>query len=488
MTRHIKPQALPHSIEAERAVLGGILVDPAMAPDVLDILQPGDFYQEKHGAFYRLLVGMLDRHEPIELTSVIEKIISQPCGGESFGGFSYVAALGDNVPSTCNLDYYARIICEKAKQRDVLTLTGNVRARLYGGELSAQQAVEELMELTGEVSQGAQSAPISMVLGTVADDIDAEFAGLKNVYIPTSIAILDNAPDFGGITTEGMTYIIGASGMGKTSLLNRYGLGMSSLGYRVCLYGTETGKKRRTRDLQFSLAAVDGRKWATMTAAKAELLKIRGDTRRLDSWLVPARDRLKAAAIQIDRLPIIVYNSGHTVEQLASSVRRYHRQGRCDILIADYLQDFVYSPGIPNQKTAQVSHASKTLKDLAASLAIPVLVGAQRQGEMELNNAIAKSTDRTFAAIAGALVPSQVQWCSGAYQDAEEVYGMYRRDYYADRHPELDHLLPGDVGRIQLHAKKRRNGPMNVWSVAFDGPSKWCGARPDYLAIPRSRR
>ena len=168
---------------------------------------------------------------------------------------------------------------------------------------------------------------------------------------------------------------------------------------------------------------------------------------------------------------------------MAREIRQYHRQGKATIAFLDYLQDFGRSPDIPPDPSSQTMHASKTLKDLSAQLGIAVICGCQRTGEQELNARLAEATDRTLPALLGRLVPTQVQWTSKAKQDAEEVFSLYRRDYYADLCPDIAHMLPGSQGSIDIVARKRRAGPLNRWSVSFHGPTKWVGERSSLLNI-----
>ena len=499
MSRKTLTISLPHSIEAEKAVLGALMLDATLIREVTG-LTGEDFYREAHGNLFNLLVFMADRGDPIDTAAVCERIhegarrpvgadpgngVVAPLSGgdasELYGGLWFVSDLADNVPSSENIDYYVRQVRELADRRALVQGMDQTRAEVSRGNVNAAQARETLLDLACQGSIGPHSAPVSALLADQDADLVAEMNGEREVYIPTGIISLDTAHDFGGITTEGMTYLIGASGMGKTSLLNRLALGMAVGGRHIYLYGTETGMKRRTRDLTFSLAGVDARAWAHVTRRRGAALRGGYDTTPMDRVIFPLLEKLRAAQYLLDRLPIIVNNAGRTVEQVCRQIRQYNRQGRCDVAIVDYLQDFACSPGVDPGRSAQVSHASKQLKELAAKLEIPLIVGAQRQGEMELNNALASVTDRGWPGVSGRLVPAQIQWCSGAYQDAEEVYGMYRRDYYADRHAALEHLLPGPPGQIEIHAKKRRSGPLTTWGVDFNGPTKWAGGRPPAL-------
>jgi replicative DNA helicase len=492
---------LPHSIEAEKAILGSLMVDVEAFGDVLD-LEPRDFYRDCHGRLFELMLFMNAHDQPVSALTIFDRLKEgarlpqgdDPGNGvrpapegttlyDFYGEVWYIAGLGDDVPFRAELPHHVAQIREMADRRRLLQGMAEERESLLTGSHSAGQARESLIEMACTGNDGPTSAPISSVLVGLADDLAEELVGTRQVYIPTGILSLDNAHDFGGITTEGLTYIIGASGMGKTSLFNRLATGMAAQGRAVYLYGTETGMARRTRDLAFSLAGIDARAWAHATTRRAQLAQGGHDTSGVDRQLYAWHDRIQMSMLFLDRLPIITNDSGKTVEQVCRQIRQYHRQGRCTVAIVDYLQDFATSPGISPKPIDQIGHASKMLKEVASQLCIPVIVGAQRKGEMELNAALSQATDRTMPKLVGDLIPRQIQWCSKAYQDAEEVYSLYRRDYYADRYPDIEHMLPGEHGRIEIHACKRRSGPLTSWAVDFTGPSKWVGGRPRALDI-----
>ena len=142
------------------------------------------------------------------------------------------------------------------------------------------------------------------------------------------------------------------------------------------------------------------------------------------------------------------------------------RQGRCDAIIVDYLQDLVDSTG-PGRRLGdsvqQVGHKSSTLKELAADLGVPVLVGAQVSGEKAGPGQDPRPPHW------------QVQSSSKAHQDAEEIFAIYRDDLYAERIPDWQRR--GAAGMMEIISRKKRVGKLGVLSVSFDGPTKWIGSR-----------
>lgn len=500
MTVHRKE--LPHSIQAERTVLGMLLLYPFTLSDAKG-LKSEYFYREAHQYLFDLIVHLADESKPFDPATLIERIgegprkkngvarphhRGKPTDGdhwELYGGMQYLLGLGDDLPSSENIEFYVTQIRDYAESRFLMEGGRAITEDLARGYLAPTEAREKLLDLAilGGSPITQESAHISEAVAKVDADVDAELRGELEVFVGTGIMSLDDAHDFGGLTTQGVTYIIGASGMGKTSLINRLALGMAKRGMKVYLYGTETDMYRRTRDLKFSLAAVDLRWWSNSIKTYLQAKENHRHIPQLEDQLFNARAKIKQAGFFISQLPIIVNNSGRSVDEVAREIRQYHRQGECDIAFLDYLQDFSTSKGIPPDTSSQAIHASRTLKELSSQLTLPVVVGAQRAGEQELNAKLAEATDRTMPGLIGRLVPTQIQWTSKAKQDAEEVFSLYRRDYYADLYPDIAHMLPGHPGCIELVARKRRAGPLSKWLIDFHGPTKWCGKRTSLLDI-----
>jgi replicative DNA helicase len=378
IVREALPRPLPHSIEAERAVLGGILIggDAAGWLDVLD-LRAEDFSRDAHGRLWDLLQARRERGQLVEMPAVIEHIAGINAASD-YGGLNYVSSLPDTCPSTETLGQWAEVIAECARQRRLVVELEPIAEGLRSREVSAVEACASLARLAASAPpSGARH--ISGPLEEVWADLCAQAEGRRQVYLPAGIWELDrDTEQFGGLSSEGMTLIIGASNMGKTSFLNRLALGMAAAGARVFLYGTETGEKRRARDLTFTLAGVDAKQFDGRVKTRTIERAAGRRTADLDAWIEARQGVLAHAMEALSALPITVSSSGLTAEALALRATALHRQGRCAVVIADYLQDFTRSPLVSSERTPQVVHASKTLKDLAARLEIPVIVGAQR--------------------------------------------------------------------------------------------------------------
>jgi len=471
----------PHNFKAERAVLGAMMVDQAAAREALAELEPGDFYREAHTNLFELMGEMHEDGKPISSDSVITTIETEEFDADEYGGYSYISAIADKIPSSENVGYYCRVVADLRVRRDVLHALDSLTEGTRSGGMTLPEVSEGLAKLVGESSGRSSSgvATIGELSRSFWARVEQEAAGERRAYLPTGMAVLDNDARFGGWSPEGMTIVIGASGMGKTSLLNRAALGMVDQGYHVGLYGTETPSRRRWNDLVSSVAGINMRKWNSMSSQRATAYERLSPSQRAKQHVLPHEQAMRAmldakyqAAERVDPLPLHIIDTGLTVDEFAVKVRQLHRRGLLQAVIADYLQGFVASRRVKGNKIDQVGHTSKVLADLSAELEIPIIVGAQRSGEKQIH---LSEQSKDFEILRP--TKSDVQYSSAAHQDAEEVYSLYRYDYYAEDYPHLAHKLPGRPGVIELIARKRRNGSKPTWHLPFHGPSKWVGDR-----------
>ncbi len=202
-------------------------------------------------------------------------------------------------------------------------------------------------------------------------------------------------------------------------------------------------------------------KHAEGSATREQLDALR-ECHRLLLWAADVRSQL----------PIHVTGSGLSCERVCAEIRTQSRKGMAAAFI-DYIQDFPFSRGVEAKRTAQVVHHSRMVKDLSAEIRKPLVQAAQVSGEKE--GVPAK----------GAVVPQMwdAQWASGLHQDAEEVYAINRGDYWEQRLTDVDGQVSsmftqerfGELGVIDIHARKRREGSLGHVALDWDGPRRWVG-------------
>lgn len=441
---------------SERIVLGTCVLEPACL-DRYDI-QEADFRERAHQRILALMRQRIRAGLVLDTVGLVEHAAELSHDDQdALGGLAYVASLGDHWLPSVGIGRRLGELRAGNRRRELLTtLRGSADALLDPHE--ATSAVASGVMRAAADAIGAESGPVQsarVVVDGVSDRMEAQAEGRGPRMIRTGIPEWDLDPDFGGLSSEGVTLIIAASGMGKTSVMNRLAIGVASTGVPVYLHGTETSCERRGDDLVLSLGGVGFREWSRAT------LRADGTARGMLASLRPAQDELWNA-------PLSISGKGLDVDRICAIARSLHGQDRCGLLLVDYLQDLrpAQVEGLRRgDHGGQVSYASGELKDLSADLRIPVIVAAQVSNEKAGPGADPK--------------PQlwDVQWSSAAHQDAEELYALYRDDYYRDRYGQR--WTPrGKSGTIEIIARKRREGRLGVLEVPFDGPTKWVGARP----------
>ena len=192
----------PHSITAERVILGALMLDPFTVGDIKG-LESSDFYRADHGRIYALIVHLAGCGEPHDMMSLVERISEGPRDHngverpthrgkptdadhwELYGGITYLSCLADDVPSTENLPFYVRQVREYAASRTLIDGSTQISAELTRGYLSADQAKEKMLDLACDGGIGVDSAPIGVAVESVNADIDAELLGERSVFMKT---------------------------------------------------------------------------------------------------------------------------------------------------------------------------------------------------------------------------------------------------------------------------------------------------------------
>lgn len=460
------------TLQQERLYLGCVM----HYPEVINALQltADDLLYAEHR---ELMILLLDRHERrynIDPASIIRAVFEmRPQDRERMPRwlrsteFSSAALMGTITgywPEA--MPALLREMRARARAKRLDGLMSESRERIANGEAPEDVAADITDRAANLSTVSHEIEAIEDLSMSVLSRLEGERDGSIAPIIPSGIPEWDGDEHFLGISTEGLTLILGASGMGKTSVINRLAYGMAARGTPILLHGTETTAQRRTIDIAFALANVGRRQW------------IQACRDQDGEWLHRAWDNIFQALDKISRLPLRISGSGATVEQVAARARAMHGQGRLGALIVDFLQDFVFSPGVRGDKVVQVGHASQTLKDLSAHLDVPVVAGAQVSGEKGggIGNKKAVGDRRPEM--------WDVQWSSKAHQDSEEVFALYRADFYAEMHPNPQDFYEhtpnaGNPGVIEVISRKRRSGAKTTLELVFDVPSKWVGARTE---------
>jgi replicative DNA helicase len=422
----------PHSLEAERTVLGGILVKNQNLNVVLSTISPEDLYKDAHRKILERIIALIDKGLAVDLLTLTED--AQRAGIlEEIGGASYVASLLDGVPRNLNVEYYAQIIKEKALLRRLILSSSRIIQDSYeqredADELlnSAQAAIVELAEQ--RVKPGFR--PMAQLMGPTLEVIRETIARKEAVTgVPSGFRYLDAMT--AGFQPSELVILAARPSMGKTAL----GLNIS---HHV---GIKTDKAVGFFSMEMSEAQLVIR----LLCAEAQI-----DIKKVRTGFLSDRDfeKLKLAGEALGRARIFIDESpALTIMEMKAKSRRLKLEQQLDIVFVDYIQ-LMRSGGRFENRNQEMSFISRSLKELAKELRIPVV------GISQLSRAPEKGRREPKPML------SDLRESGAIEQDADVVIFIYRPEFY---HPDDESLR----GVAEVSIAKQRNGPIGNIQLAF---------------------
>jgi replicative DNA helicase len=422
----------PQNLEAEESVLGAMLLSPTAVGTVSEILAASDFYRESHAKMFRAALALWGKGEPVDAITLANEL-DERSELEVVGGQAKVAELAALVPSTSNVEHYARIVKEMA------TLRGLVRA---GQEITrlGQERPGEVPDLVDRAEQivfelGQQRvtsdfAHIETLLKESFERITQLYeAGSEITGIPSGFRELDLLTS--GFQPGNLVILAARPSVGKSAL----GLCVAAnLGVRheipVALFTLEMSKAEVTQRMMCS-------------EAKVESQRLRSGRLAPDDW-----PRLTTACDRLMKAPIWVDDTGSTtIMELRSKARRLKsREPRLGLIVIDYLQLMTSGATVEN-RVQEVSQISRALKVLARDLEVPIVAMSQ------LSRAVEQRQDKRP-------LLSDLRESGSLEQDSDLVAFLYRDEYYHGEESDQQ-------GIAEVHLAKHRNGPTGTVKLSF---------------------
>jgi len=422
----------PHSLEAEKTVLGGILVNNENLNVVLSIISPQDFYREANQRIIEKIIGLVDKGLPVDLLSLSEELQRDGVLDE-IGGASYLSSLMDGVPRSLNIEYHARIIKEKALLRRLILSSAKIITASYeqkedADELlnEAQTAIVEVAEQRikpGFVSVGQLTKPTLEMIKRLSEQREAVTG------VPSGFRDLDNLTS--GFHNSEFVVIAGRPSMGKTALsLNiTQHVGVRT-DYAVGFFSMEMAKEQIVIRLLCGESQLDIKKVRTGFISEREFEKLK-----------LSAEVLSRAKIFLDETP------GLTVMELKAKARRQKMEQNLDLLFIDYIQ-LMRPGGRFENRNQEMAFISRSLKELAKEIKIPVV------GISQLSRAPEKGRREPRPQL------SDLRESGAIEQDADVVIFIYRPEVY---HPKDESIK----GEAEINVAKQRNGPTGLVKLAF---------------------
>jgi len=425
-------RTLPHNLEAERSVLGAILVHNDAFNLAAQVIDSQDFYRDAHRRIFDRMVALNERHDAIDFVTLKEELAR---AGEldEVGGPAYVASLADGVPRATNVEYYARIVKEKATLRNLIYAASKIVTNAYEADQESDLILDEAESAIFAVADDRLKSGFIAMRDLVKDSfpkIEKLFEQKRLITgVPTGFVDLDEMTR--GLQGGDLVIVAARPSMGKTSLVLNIAQYVAALGDQVVgFFSLEMSKESLFLRLLTSEAQIDGH--------------------RLMSGAIGGNDyhRISHALEKLNAMKLFIDDTANIgVLEMRAKSRRLQAEHGLNLLVVDYIQ-LMSGRGRFENRTLELASISRSMKGLAKELNVPIVVLSQLSRAPE-----ARSDHRPQL--------SDLRESGALEQDADVVVLIYRDDAY-NRDPNSP-----DAGTAELILAKQRNGPTGVVRLAF---------------------
>jgi len=422
----------PQNIEAEQSVLGGILIENEAINKVIEILTPEDFYRDAHRRIFEALIILSERDEPSDLITLTNELQKKK-ELDLIGGATYLASLIDSVPTAANIEYYAKIVKEKAVLRKLINASTEIITKSYEylGDVDSllDEAEQEIFQISG--------SRVKPSFYPIRDVVKGSFKTLERLYekkelitgVPSGFKELDRLT--AGFQASDLIIVAGRPSMGKTAFcLNIAQYAAVEKKIPVAIFSLEMSKEQLGIRMLCSEAHVEGTRLRTGFLNESDWPK-----------LTIAAGNLSEAPIYIDDIAAL------SALELRAKTRRLRAEHDLGMVVIDYLQ-LMKGRARVESRQQEISEISRSLKALAKELTIPVIAVSQlsRKTEERTGNRPQLSDLRESGAIE---------------QDADVILFIYRDEVYnrSEDNPNR--------GIAEVIIGKQRNGPIGKIDLAF---------------------
>ena len=422
----------PQNLEAEQSVLGGILIENEAINRVTEILDADDFYRDAHRKIFNALINLSERDEPADLITLTNEL-RKTDHLDSIGGASYLASLIDSVPTAANIEYYAKIVKEKAILRKLIQTSTEIITQSYEDRGDVEVFLDEAERSIFEISEKR----VRPSFYSIRDIVKESFKTIERLFqkkelvtgVPSGFREIDRMT--AGFQPSDLIIIAGRPSMGKTAFcLNVAQYAAIENKIPVAIFSLEMSKEQLVIRMLCSEAHVEGTRLRTGFLNESDWPK-----------LTIAAGNLSEAPIYIDDTAAL------SILELRAKARRLKSERGLGMLIVDYLQLMKGRTRVESRQQ-EISEISRSLKALSKELNIPVIAVSQlsRKTEERTGNRPQLSDLRESGAIE---------------QDADLILFIYRDEVYnrSEDNP--------NKGKAEVIIGKQRNGPIGKIDLAF---------------------
>jgi replicative DNA helicase len=427
-------RTLPHNLEAEKCVLGAILINNHAFNQAAEVIDAQDFFRDAHRRIFEKMVWLTDRNQPVDLVTLKDELIKSGDLDE-VGGPAYISALTDGVPRSANVEHYAKIVKERSTHRRMIQVANDVLGRAY----EADEDADDLLDYAEKSIFQIAEHRLRSGFVRVSELVDGGYQLIEQLQqhrgmvtgVPSGFVDLDELTS--GFQKSDLIIVAARPAMGKTSFVLNMAMHCGiEAGKTVGIFSLEMSKEQLFMRMITAEARVDAHRFRGGFLGEQDYAR-----------LVDAFARMLEAKVFIDDSP------GISILEMRAKARRLKLEHGLDMLVIDYLQ-LMQGRGRFDNRQQELAAISRALKILAKELNIPILALSQ------LSRATESRGDHRPQL-------SDLRESGALEQDADIVLFIFREEMYpveGERKPETE-------GTAEIIVGKQRNGPTGTVRLAF---------------------
>jgi replicative DNA helicase len=428
-------RTLPHNLEAEKSVLGAILIHNEAFNHAAELIDAHDFFRLAHARVFEKMVALSERGDVIDFVTLKEEL-SKAGELEEVGGPAYIASLADGVPRSANVEYYARIVKEKATLRNLIRSANKILVEAYEAEQEPDIILDEAERQIFSIAEDRIRAGFT----PLRDLVQSSFTAIEKLQqhkgmvtgVPTGFVDLDEMTS--GLQPSDLVLVAARPSMGKTSFVLNIAQHIGTqTDMTVGVFSLEMSKEQLFMRMLTSEARIDAHRFRTGYLNEKDYGR-----------LSHALGTLAEAKVFIDDTASI------GVLEMRAKARRLKAEHGLHLLVIDYIQ-LMQGRGRFESRQAEIASISRSLKGLAKELSVPIVALSQLSRASET-----RSDHRPQL--------SDLRESGALEQDADVVMFIYRAEQYrdADGNPNTE-----EAGTAEIIIGKQRNGPIGTVKLAF---------------------
>lgn len=426
------PKIPPQDIEAERSLLGAILIDSEVLADVVEIIKAKDFYDKNHATIFDAMISLYEKHRPVDMLTLTDELKKED-KLEIIGGSAYLSELTNYVPTASHAEAYADIIAQKAVRRRLIKASTEINEMSY----DEKSEVSELLSKAESELFSVSDESLKQDLTSIEDVLTNSFDRIENLYqnkgelrgIKTGYRDLDNMT--AGLQRSDLIILAARPAMGKTTLVTNLAYNVAKIENKAVLFfSLEMSKDQLVDRMLADASGVDSWNIRTGNLSDEDF-----------SQITEAMGSMAEAPIYIDDKP------GLTVLEMRTKARRIAHERELGLIVVDYLQLMQGSERSRDNRVQEVSEISRSLKLVARELNVPLIALSQLSRSVE-------SRQPPIPQL------SDLRESGSIEQDADIVSFIYRPGYYEPDNPDVANIT-------DLIIAKHRNGPVGKVSLYF---------------------